>query len=146
MLAGVAVWKHRRCHCVLLEANGLAVYDLRHDGETLGDAVAKTDRTLRVAMEREEDIEGVMHNVLPSRCDAGRRSSRMSISRRGAASRLSGILGLSRRLIAYRTSQQVHKHLGRAFLANNTLQLAPSSLESDIRTSVLLSAAQCTML
>lgn len=145
MLAGGAVWKHR-C-CVVREADGLAVNDLKHVDDTLGDTVPKADRTLRVAaMERKECIEvKVVHKCIV-RCDAGRRSSRMSISRRGAASRLSGILGLSRRLIAYRTSQQVHKHLGRAFLANNTLQLAPSSLESDIRTSVLLSAAECTML
>ena len=56
MLAGVAVWKLRRCHCVLLEANGLAVYDLRHDDESLGVAVPNADRTLRVAMEDEESV------------------------------------------------------------------------------------------
>lgn len=35
----------------------------------------------------------------------------------------------------------LHKHLGRAFLANNNLKLAPSSIEFDIRTSVLLPTA-----
>ena len=53
----VAVWKHRRCHCVVLEANGLVVCDLRHADDTLGDAVPKADLTLRVAMEGEEGVE-----------------------------------------------------------------------------------------
>jgi hypothetical protein len=57
LLAGGAVWKHRRCHCDDLEANGRAAYDLRHADDTLGDAVPKADLTLRVAMEEEKSIE-----------------------------------------------------------------------------------------
>lgn len=35
----------------------------------------------------------------------------------------------------------LHEHLGRAFLANDNSKLAPSSIELDIRTSVLLPTA-----
>jgi hypothetical protein len=51
-LAGGAVWKHRFCHCEVLETNGRAVRDLRHTEEILG--VAKADLAVRVAIRREE--------------------------------------------------------------------------------------------
>lgn len=54
LLTWGAVWKHRRCHCDVPETNGLAVYDLKHAGDSLGDAVPKADLTLRVAMEGED--------------------------------------------------------------------------------------------
>jgi len=57
LLAWGAVWKRRRCHCGVLEANGLAVYDLKHADDSRGDAVPKADLTLRVAIEGEEGIE-----------------------------------------------------------------------------------------
>jgi len=57
LLAWGAIWKHRRCHCGVLEANGRATADLRHVGETLGDAAPKADLIRRVAIEEEESIE-----------------------------------------------------------------------------------------
>lgn len=58
LLTWGAVWKHRCCHCGVLKSNGLAVYDLKHAGDSLGDDVPKADLTLRVAIEAEdEDVE-----------------------------------------------------------------------------------------
>jgi hypothetical protein len=63
LLAGGAVWKHR-C-CVVREANGLAVNDLKHVDDTLGGTVPKAERTLRVAMEMKECIEvKVLHKCI----------------------------------------------------------------------------------
>lgn len=57
LLTWGAVWKHRRCHCDALETNGLAVYDLKHADDSLGNAVPKADRALRVAIGGEVSIE-----------------------------------------------------------------------------------------
>ena len=55
LLTWGAVWKHRRCHCDALETNDLAVYELKHADDSLGDTMPKAGRTLRVAMEGEEE-------------------------------------------------------------------------------------------
>ena len=57
LLTWGAVWKHRRCHCDVLETNGLAVYDLKHADDSLGATAPKADRALRVAIRDEEDVE-----------------------------------------------------------------------------------------
>lgn len=57
LLTWGAVWKHRHCHCDALETNGLAVYELKHADDSLGDTMPKPGRTLRVAMEGEVSIE-----------------------------------------------------------------------------------------
>ena len=63
----------------------------------------------------------MVHNVLSSRCDAGRRSS--SLAETVAPYRLSRRLIVSAYRLSRVTGDFTNKHVGRAFLVNNTLQL-----------------------